>query len=427
MKTIEKKPSPAFAAFLGVDWADQEHRIWLQPADGSKPEARALPQKAEAIQDFIAALRQRFGGQPIALAIECIRGPLMAALLGCEFLTLYPVNPKSLARYREAFRPSGAKDDDHDAFLLCDLVWHHRDQLLAWQPEEAAIRQLSLLVAMRRHWVDQRTALVERLRADLKAYYPLVVELFTDMLKTPLVAAFLKRWPNLTDLQKAKASTLQGFFHQHHSRAPSLIQERIEQIQKAQPLTQDIAILGAYQQDVLVIVEQLIALEQSIQQLDHQITQLFEARPDAAIFKSLPGAGPVLAPRLLAFLGTQKDKFPDAQAAQQYSGIAPITRQSGQSKEAYFRFARPRFLHQTWVEYARCSVPNCAWAQTLVKYLMEHKGKGYHEAIRVLAFKWMRIIWRMWQNQEPYDEHRYLKSLQQKQAPGYPKTMLEPS
>ncbi len=410
MNASTTTPTTNFAAFIGIDWADKEHEIWLRPADGSPAKRSTLSQNPVAIQEWVSQLRQQFGGRLVALSIELSHGPLLAALLGVEFLVIYPINPKSLARYRQAFRPSGAKDDRSDAELLCEFLRHHYAQLKPWQLEDAQTRLLGGLTQVRRHWVDEVTGAVERLRANLKHYYPLILELFADGLAQPMVVHFLQRWPNLKSLQEASHTELRKFFYGHNSRSAQLLEGRLQLILQAKALTEDAGVLGIYQTDTLVIAELLSVLIKKISEIQKQITKLFAAHSDAFIFQSLPGAAQVLAPRLLMACGTQRERFAEAVALAQLSGIAPITVQSGQSEYQMFRFTAPHFMHQTFWEFAKCSIKYCLWAKAFVDRKI-HNGMGFNAAVRALAFKWIRIIWRLWQNREAYDENKYLAGL----------------
>jgi len=394
--------STSFAAFLGIDWASEKHDLWLQTPDGAVREHSTLEHTPAALHDWMAQMHERFGGQPIAVALELSRGPLIYALMGCEFLVLYPINPKSLARYRQAFRPSGAKDDRSDAQLLClFLQTHHRD-LKPWQPDDVQTRTLAGLVEKRRHWVDHATDLLRRLRMDLKAYYPIVLDLFGDLLGTQMACRFLQKWPDPDTLSTARPATIRQFFYGHGSRSENRITERLQHIQKALPLTRDAAVINTHRLDTLIIVKHLLLLHDQIKQLEGEIAQVFGRHPDAFIFQSLPGAGSTLAPRLLVAFGTQRERFADAKAVQQLSGIAPITVKSGKGESQYFRMTAPKFLHQTFWEFAKCSLVSCEWARAVVDHLMKDKGHNFNSAVRTLAFKWIRILWRLWQNRAPY-------------------------
>ncbi|MGO8927013.1 MAG: transposase [Limisphaerales bacterium] len=130
----------------------------------------------------------------------------------------------------------------------------------------------------------------------------------------------------------------------------------------------------------------------------------------AEIFTDLPGAGPALAPRLVAFFGTDRSRFEAAKNAQSVCGIAPVTKSSGRSSVVHFRMACPKPNRQTFHEFARLSVGGCQWARNYVDYYRS-KGKKYNTIIRALAFKWIRILFRCWKNQTPYKDNKYLETL----------------
>jgi Transposase len=138
--------STEFAAYVGIDWADQKHDICLQEAGSNQVESLQLDHKPDSISNWVSHLQERFQGQPIALALEQKRGGLLYSLMHYEFIVLYPVNPKALSSYREAFATSGAKDDPVDADLLREMVHLHRDKLRPWTPDDPLTRELRLLV-----------------------------------------------------------------------------------------------------------------------------------------------------------------------------------------------------------------------------------------------------------------------------------------
>jgi len=360
-----------------------------------------------------ASLRQRLGSGPIAICLEQSRGALLNALSSHAGLVLYPINPQTLAKFRTALHPSGKKDDPVDAALLLQLLEKHGDQLSPWQPEDSATRQLALLVEARRGFVDRRTALINQLQSVLKSYYPQAFELMGEELGSSMATDFLKRWSTLAAVQKAKPSALRAFYYGHNSRSAELLTERLRLIKNGLALTNDTAVLAAQSLAAESLAVELAALRPVIARYDQQIERLFAAHPDAPIFASLDGAGAVMAPRLLAAFGTDRDRFADAQAMPRYSGTAPVTEKSGKQKWVHRRWSRPIFVHQSFLEFAGHSVRFSAWAKRCYEGLIQ-KGKGHWAALRVLAVKWQRILWRCWQDRRPYDEAIYLQSLHQR-------------
>ena len=408
--------TPPFAAFVGIDWADQQHAVCLSPADSLVPESFMLPHTPEAIAEFVATLRTRFGGQTVALALEQTRGALLYALMSYEFLVLYPINPATAKRYRDAFAPSGAKNDPVDARLIWELLVKHRDQLRPWVPDDPSTRQLALLCEHRRDLVSQRTRFVQQLRAALKTFFPQALAWIGEDPATVMAADFLLKWPTLAAIQQAKPPTVRAFYYAHHCRRPDRIDERLAQIKSATALTADAAVIAAHALRVQSLARQLRPLLLSIAEYDRQIEALFATHPDAAIFASFPGAGPCLAPRLVAAFGTNRERFPEADGMERLSGVAPVTRCSGQFHSVHRRYACAKFLLQTFHEMARCSIQFCDWAQCYYQ-AQRAKGKGHHAAVRALAFKWVRILWRCWRDRVPYNDETYTTALRRSGSP----------
>lgn len=403
-------PAPApVALWIGLDWADQKHFLACRPTDGSAGFSRQLPQKPEELESCFLELRQRY--PRIAICVEQTRGPLIHGLMKFDFLVIYPVNPRSLAEFRRVFKVGGAKSDPADGELLAELGLRHAERLRALEPQDAATRQLALLGEHRRDLVQERTQCLNRLASALKSYYPQALELVGAGLDTPMALDFLVRWPTLPLLQKARPSTLRGFFYTHNSRGEEILRERLALVASAKPLTEDPAVVEPMRRLALAMVRLVGALQKTIAEYDAQIAEVFAGHAKAPLFAGLPGAGPVLAPRLAAALGTLPSHWPSAHELLCLSGVAPVTRQSGRQRTVHFRWARPKFLHQTFVEFAKCSIPHCGWAALLYQDLLK-RGKGRWAAIRVVAFKWVRIIRRCWADNSLYDETRYLRSLQ---------------
>jgi transposase len=408
-------PSPAPATpivcWVGVDWADKKHCLVVRTAPQAAPQRHLVDHTPEALDAWFLQLRQDHPGGRIAVAIEQSRGAVLYCLLKYDFLAIYPINPRCLADYRGAFKVSGAKDDPLDADLLGEMICLHTDRLRPLVVEDVLTRQLRLLVEARRTFVEDRTGLSNRLGATLKCYYPLALELVGEDLTTPLALDFVSRWPNLAKLQAAKPATVRSFFYAHHSRSEEKITARLAAIAQAKPLTEDVALVVPLQLQMQQLVRQLRTLNQTVDQYDAQIKTVFAQHSEAWLFDVLPGAGPALAPRLAAAFGTVRANFESATDVQCFTGVAPVKKESGGQKVVQFRYARPIFVHQSIVEFAKCSIGQCDWARLLYEHQMR-KDKCRWAAIRVVAFKWLRILWRCWQERQPYDETRYLRSLQ---------------
>jgi transposase len=400
---------PQWAAFVAIDWADQKHFWRMAPADGGKPEYGEMEGTPEAVDAWATGLSTRFGERPVAVCLEQSRGALVYMLAKYAHLVLFPVHPKTAAQYRETFCPSGAKSDPGDTASLLDLLLRHREQLRALQPDTQPTRLLRMLVEGRRLLVNEKTRQKNRLTAGLKMYFPQVCQWF-DELDSPLVGALLKRWPTLPALKQSHPGTLKKFFQAHNCRSEERIRERIAAIQVALPATEDEAIVEGESRKARALVELLDVLRCQIAEYDRRIAELVADHPDGRLFASLPGAGQVLIPRLIAAFGTQRERFQRADELQCLSGIAPVTERSGKTQWVHFRWACAQFLRQTFHEFAACSIAQSGWAEAYYKAAREN-GKSHHAAVRSLAYKWIRIIFRCWKQRQAYDEQVYLRAL----------------
>jgi transposase len=411
---ITPPSTPQFKVLIGVDWGDAQHAISLRRPDGSI-ERSSLRQTPEDLRHWIGLLQDQFPDTPIAVAIETTRGPLINALGEHAFLTVYPIHPATSARYRKAFRPSGAKDDAPDADVLLDLLVQHLPKLRPLVPQDPATRRLAGLVEARRHAVDRRTGVVNALKARLKSYFPLALRLGGEDLHAPMMLDLLDRWPDLSRLKAARPATLRRFFYAHNLRRAAHVDSRLEQIANAQPLTNDDAIIAVAVLEVRAWVDELRVLQKHIRILEQEIATAFKDHPEAGLFRELPGAGPALAPRLLVALGTDRTLYPSASSLQKASGIAPVREKSGGRCWVHWRWNAPKFMRQTFHEWAGQTVVWCAWAKEFYRR-QKHAGKSHHAILRALAFKWLRILWKCWQTHTPYQEAIFLNAREKHQA-----------
>jgi len=346
-----------FAAFIGLDWADQKHDLCLSTAGSEEVEYSVLEQSPEAIDQWVGQLRQRFGGKPVAICVEQSRGAVVHALMKYEFLVLFPLAPARLANYRQAVTSSGAKDDPTDANWLWDYLVRHRDRLVAWKPDEPLTRQIALLAETRRDAVNLRTSFGNQLKAVLKGYFPQALTMVGETVHSQ-------------QLHRAQPQMVRKFYYSQNCRSESRIKERLEIVKNLVWLTTDSAIINSSLAKV----------------------------------------------RLLAAFGDDRDRMDSPASMQCLSGIAPVTRRSGKRCSVQRRCACSKFLRQTFHEFAGHSRLHCAWAGAFYES-QRVAGKGHHTAVRALAFKWIRILFRCWKTRTPYDEATYIGVLERRNAP----------
>lgn len=403
----------SYSAVVCIDWADSKHDYCLQDEEGRR-EFGQIKHGAESIEEWVLGLQARFGGM-IAIAVELARGPLVYALQKYDFITLFPIHPAMLAKYRETFCSSGAKDDPTDAEIGLDLVVRHPDRFKPLRPQSVEMRELGLLVEQRRQFVDDKVKASNRLTSCLKKYYPQALEWFAEH-DTVLFCDFLSQWPTQLQAKRARRSTLERFFKAHRSARKDVMERRIEAIRHSVPLTEDPAVIEAHRMQALALVEQLRVALKAIKQYDDAIAELAQSHADFELFSSFPAAGAVMGPRLMTALGEQRERFSSADEVQMCAAIAPVTIRSGNTTRVQWRYQGSRFMRQTFVEWAALTTRYSYWAANYYE-AQRAKGKSHNAAVRALAFKWIRIIYRCWAERKPYDEATYLRALQNRGSP----------
>ncbi|MFB3077122.1 MAG: transposase, partial [Lysobacterales bacterium] len=291
----------------------------------------------------------------------------------------------------------------------------HRDKFQPLKPQSVPMRTLLYLVEQRRRLVGDKNRYTNRLGNALKQYYPQALDWFAQR-DTVLFCDFISRWPTLTQVKRAHKATLVTFFKAHNVRYEQVIEARLWAIKAATPLTHDVAVITAHKLHTQMLVEQLRVTLQAINHYDQEIASIAPTLSDFALFNALPGAGPQLAPRLLVAFGEQRNRFAGASEFQKYAGIAPVTERSGNKTWVHWRWQCPTFLRQTLVEWAGQTVNKSFWAGAYYRQQMA-KGSSHQAAVRALAFKWVRILYRCWQTRTPYDESKYLEALRRRGSP----------
>jgi transposase len=410
------KTTPPFDLVIGLDRSDRQADLHHIDLHTGVEQRQTLPTSPEALRAWAEALHAAHPDYRVAICFEQPANNLIAFLARYPWITLYPINPISLQKFRETFVVSRAKDDAKDAEYLAHLLATHWDRFQPWQPDTQQTRLLERLVVDRRSVVDHRTGLCNRLQAILKDYFPQALELAGDELWRPLGTAFLQRWPTLQAVQKAQPDTLRRFYYAQGSRSEKLIQQRLERLAHAVALTDDSALLESYALRVRLTVQELELVTRTLKLYDQKIAAVFAQHPDAPIFRNLPGAGPVFAPRLLTSLGTRREEYPKPTNLQRASGIAPVTKQSGHSKQVHRRYRCSVFFKQSIHEWAAETRFWSAWAGAFYD-MKRAAGMNHHSAVRALAYKWLRVIWRCWQDRIVYEEDRYLAALQKHGSP----------
>jgi hypothetical protein len=397
--------------FIGIDWADQKHDCHIIDRDGQGVH-QVISHAPESINDWVNEMLKLSKGKPIAIMLEQSRGPLVYSLMFRENVLLYPVNPKQLARYRESY-PGGGKDDPTDAMYLARMLRERITTLTAWQPDDKATRLLTHLSEQRRKLIGSQIKLRQQLTAQLKLYFPLVLELFGKDSQLPLLLGILNRWTDPRQLRRADRRLIRRVLSEHSIRNEERQDKIIARIRSARLLSDDEALILPSAMSVKLLANQIRQSREMIKEFEAKIAETMKQHPDGHLFTSIRGAGAVLAPRLLCAFGSQRDRWKDADSLASFSGIAPVTKKSGKMCQVHRRFACPKYLRQTFHEFADSARIYCPWSKARYR-LLRDRGMKHHAALRKLARSWIRILFRVWQTRIPFDCDRYIEQLQQR-------------
>lgn len=392
--------------FVGFDWSEDKHDVVVVDRGGKAVLTLTFADTAEGW----AELRQKLAPLgKVGVAIETSRGPAVERLLAAGY-AVYPMNPKSATRYRDRKAPSGAKDDKLDAWSFADAL---RTDGHAWRPlrpEDPQTQLLRLLCRDEIALIEQRTALANQLRHALREYYPAAVEAFDDW-TMPAAWEFVLRFPTPQELAQAGKRRWEKFLHIHRLARPTTYEKRLEVFARAAAfVSPSESVTAAKSLLAMAIVAQLRTLEKLLKDYRRRIEQAFADHPDSDIFNSLPGGGQKLAPRLLGELGANREVFESAESLQRHAGTAPVTRKSGKNRCVFVRRMCNKVLRATVHLWADESRRSCAWADAYYRR-KKSQGASHAQAIRCLGQRWLKIVWRMWQERTCYDEARHMRSL----------------
>jgi transposase len=394
--------------FAALDWAQDHHDVVVVDRVGTIVADFRFSHTAQGWEDFSTRM-QPFGQCPLTL--ETSAGLAVDQLLQRGY-RLYPLNPLAAKDYRKRKAPSGTKTDRQDAWSMADALRTDGRTWRGLQPQDEATATLRLLCRDEIALIEYRTALVNQLQAALGEYYPLALESFEEWTK-PYAWAFVRSFPTAQALAKAGRRKWETFLHVHKLWRGETAPQRLAQWQAGQQLNASAAVTQAKSLLALSLVKVLETLQQQIQEYRKRITEAFDQHPDRDIFGSLPGAKQTLAPRLLGFIGSGREVFPDADSLMCQAGVSPVLYQSGKICKARIRFVCDHFLRHTvhlWVDQSRRT---CDWAQ---EYYQAKRDQGHNHAsaLRCLGKRWLKVLWRMWQDHTKYDEDTYLKALKKR-------------
>jgi len=347
------------------------------------------------------------------VAIETAYNLLVDFLLDRGYL-VHLIPPQATKGYRNRQRSTDAHTDDTDAALLSSILHTDLDSHRRLQPNSALTQQILAqvrLIETLRRSIQRQT---NQLRAVLFRVYPQALGLF-GKLTAQINLHFLMAYPTAQETQGLTRAAFEAFCREHRYCRTDLISRRYAHLMDPAPEANPIAV-AAYRDQVRILAELLLPQVLRRTEALSSLAQLFSQHPDALIFDSLPGAGELLAPALLAKFGDHRDRFPTPAGVQALAGTCPVTKKSGKRKVVIFRRGCDREFRRIAQQFAKASVRQSGWALAYWRDLRP-RCRSDSDAYRRLANRWLAIIWRMWQDGKAYDETYHLRQRAQRRRP----------
>jgi transposase len=395
--------------YLGVDWGDRLHQVYVSDKDGKKVKETKVPETVEGLAELGRWLNEKRAEEfEIWAAIEKPAGRIVDFLLD-HGVEVYPVNPKAVDRVRDRYRMSGSKSDAFDAFVLAEFLRTDQAHLRALEPSSEKAQELKMLCRDQRRLGRHKTRLLHQLSTTLKEYYARPLEAFEDI-ETELALDFLTHYPTPADLKALKAKEFKRFATKQHQLSPQRCEKLWEKLSQPQLAVPE-HVVRAKAQLLAVLIDQLRTAIKSVKTYNHKVDSFFVSSPAAQMAKTLPGGkSGTLVPAIWAELGDAKSRWQSFRHLQAEAGTVPVTKASGKSRVVQFRFACNKHLRHAIYWFSFVSLNHSEWAKL---YYRQQRAQGHThpEALRALGAKWLKIIFVMWRDHKPYDEKFHLANI----------------
>jgi transposase len=384
--------------FAGIDWGGAQHQLCVVDERGRSQTQRRVSHDVAGLGDLDQALT-RFGPS-LPIAVERAEGLLVEHLQARGHI-VFPISPRIAARARERYRVAPVKDDVFDAFVLADTLRHEHAH---WRPlpvPSPLLAEIKALTRDRDRLLETQQATEHQLRMILEAYHPAPVRLFSSV-DRQITLSFVLDYPTPATASRIKTTRMAGFCkrNSYTGRVPAqVLAGRLE----ANLLSASAGTVAGKSFSAQSFTRLLQLLNTQLGEYDDAIAAAIAEHPDTAIFTSFPGVGPVLTAILLAEIGEDRARFPTPAVLLAEAGLAPVTRASGRSRSVRFRYAANTRLREATMWWAFNSLKTSPWAAAAFRQARDQRGQRYHRALRGLAARWTRVLWRCWTTGSPYD------------------------
>ena len=393
--------------YIGIDWSENKHDLCFMHASGGVLLTLQIQHTITGFRELDQA-RQSLGveKQEVTIGLETAHNLLVDYLWDQGYEQIYVLPPNAVKSAQKRFRQSGAKDDAWDAHLIANLLRTDQPRYVVWKPDQPLTRQIRAEVRFAQQLGQELVRDGNRLRAILLRYYPAILEAFPQ-LNSVVFLAFLQAFPTPQQAQSFSFEQLKTFLGRHHHTQSRSWAKIYAALHNDHPQAGP-ELVSAYSPLAIAQAKILEQLVRSRNECLVRLGKLFVLHPDHDIYDSLPMAGALLAPALLAKLGDDRNRYPTPSVLQAVAGTCPVTSRSGKHIHVYFRSACDHEFRHIVQQWARLSLDASPWAVTYFRTIRPH-CKTNSDAIRRLANRWLEILWRLWIDRKPYDEAFHLR------------------
>lgn len=397
-------------SYAGIDWASEEHALCVVDGQGATLEGALYSHTEEGLGELVDRMRTL---GVCRVAIERPDGLLVERLMEAGF-TVLPVHPNKLAATRPRYEVSGGKSDGFDAFCLAELARTDSHRLRVLRAHSDETKALRALTRTREDLVGVRVRLANELRAQLDGFWPGAARIFADV-DSRIALAFLRRYPSPAEAGRLGEKRLAGFLEKDGYSGHRSAGELLERLRSAPVCSLGEAEVAARRAAVLGLVSALEPIVVQVAELGSRISRGVRAHPDGEVFAPLfrHRKSVLTTARLIAEIGDDRSRYPTAEALAADAGMAPVARESGKRKKAFFRRACDKRLRGAVSCLANSTRHHHPWARSVYTAARD-RGLDHPHAIRVLGRAWLRVLGRCWQDEVPYDpsKHGNLRRLQ---------------
>jgi transposase len=405
--------------FVGDDWAEDHHDVELMDDAGRVLARKRLPEGVAGMARLHELIGQQLGGDEagdaeVVIGTETDRGPWVAALVAAGY-TVYGVNPLQASRYRERHGVSGAKSDTGDAHMLTDMVRTDSHQLRAVAGDSPQAGAVKVVARTHKTLIWERTRQVQRLRYQLRDYFPAGLAAFGEDLDAPDALELLGKAPDPARAAKLTRAQVSAALKRARRRGIPARATAIMAALRSEQLGQPPAVTAAYAVTVRSLIAVITTLNEQVKTLEREVEAVFGRHPDAEIYHSQPGLGSVLGARVLGEFGDDPARYASGKARKNYAATSPITRASGKKKIVAARYIGNDRLTDALMAQAFTAISKSPGARVLYDAERD-RGMEHNPALRKVANRLVGILHGCLKTRTTYNEATAWPSHEIKQA-----------